>query len=281
MKPIQAPTVEPLIVSSSEESTVSIPQTYTEYRDAAIANAAEIAAVTYPNEEAFQVVVDTLRPLSEIRKQVTDMEEKLRKPKNKWLKDIRAMRDAFLAATEAPFNRLTGYINHYQGKRKEEDAARERKALADKAAADRLAEQAERDRIAAEQEAAKASTPEAKEAAEEKLLEAELAKEEAALVTQSAEAALAVPTNNPKGLTTRVRYDFEIVNYKAFFESEPVFWMWKKDDEAIKLDRAALLKELKDDGGAWADRRPAEGQQSVTHPKIGIRVFRDVSASVK
>ncbi len=280
---MQAPTIDPLIVSEPLKSTVSIPETYTQYRDATIAEAKLITEVVYPNDDQLTVAVASLRELTGIEKQVNDVEESIRKPVNKWLKDVRAIRDEFLASVLKEKVRLTGLVNHFQVKAREAQQLRDReaKAAADKAAKD--AADAQREIERQQQLALAAKTAKAREAAQEALLEAQLKQETAALSAQNAEATLATPTNTPKGMTTRVRYDFEITNPMQAIEEVSNYWTWKKEEESWKFERATFLKALNREpaDSAIAAMLPEDGQQSVTLPKWGLRIFLDTRVSVR
>lgn len=257
------PKEEPIQVAETYDRTITIPGAYTQYRDAVVANAAEIAAVTYPDAEQLKVAVDAMAGLKDIIKTVEDVEEQHRKPVNKWLKDIRKMRDDFLATVTQQHLRLTGLVNHYRKKELEAEAERQREA-------EKLKREAEKKAQKAAEEAAKAAT-------EDERLNAELEAESAKQEIEEAEVALMAPTNTPKGLTTRVRFDFEITDWQKFIAVAPGLWRWMKDDELLKIDRARLVKELNaDDYNESKEWLPPETQDSVTHT-IGIRVFKSVS----
>lgn len=280
---MQPPSIDPLIVSEPLKSTVSIPETYTEYRDATITEARKITAVTYPDDEQLSIAVASLRDLTGIEKQVNDVEEGIRKPVNKWLKDVRLIRDTFLDSVIREKVRLTGLVNSFQTKSREAQQLRDREAkqLAEKSAKDAADAQREIARLEEErsrEETFKSRSAEQMEKLENDLLDAQLRQETAALSAQNAEATLATPTNTPKGLTTRVRYDFEIV--APFMATRcKSLWIWHKDTESLKFDRSGFLKSLNAEGGH--PLLPEDGQQTVTHSDHGIRIFLDTRINVR
>lgn len=270
MKNLTPPNEDPLIVAETYGSEITIPQTYTEYRDAVVADSGTVTAITYPNQEELETGVAALSALVGIIKAVESVEETARKPKNAWLKTIRKMRDDFLESVRKEHLRITGMVNNYQRKVRDEQEARERKALQDQRDAEEAARKA--------REAAAAATT------EEARLAAQLDAEEAAQNAEEAQAALVVPTNTPKGLTVRERWDFEITNAFLSVANLNNFWKIGTDREEMHFDRKGMLAHLNKDGDAPtlmnALALPPDGENSITHP-FGIRIFSDINTSVR
>lgn len=264
-----------LVTGDFSEKTIAIPMTWTETRDAILVEASKIEIGG--SQEWLQSTVDTLRELKQMADIVNDMEEAERKPHNAYLKKLRAARDSFLAGVLKEKDRLVGMVNNFQRKAFEDQQAKDREAkrIADaavKAQADANAE-AERQRKLLE-----LANPEEKAEIEDAMLDAELAAEEAELTQQSAAMELAIPTNKPRGLTTRVKYDFEITNWLNLAKHAHLLFIYHKPTETIKFNRAGLLKELnKDTGHEWL---PEDTQQSVNHT-FGLRVFVSVKTNLR
>lgn len=279
---MQAPNEEPLIVSEPLKSTVSIPETYTQYRDEAIAGAKTITEVAYPNDAQLSIAVASLRELTGIEKQVGEVEESHRKPVNAWLKMLRRTRDEFLDGVIREKVRLTGLVNHFQTKAREAQLLRDKEAAQAVAKAQKDAADAQHEIERQQQLAASAKTDKAREAAEDALLAAQLQQETAALSAQNAEAALATPTNTPKGLVTKVRYDFEIIGPMSCITNFSSCWLWHRETETFKFDRAGFLKQLNaETKNATHELLPDEGEQSVTHQANGLRIFLDIRTSTR
>lgn len=266
---MNAPTEEPLIVSAPLESTVTIPDSYTEYRNNVLAGAATVLPFAYPNDDALTHAVTILGGLSTIGKQVEKTEAAIREPVNAWLKQVRGIRDTFLAPVITETQRVSKIIAAYQAAEREVARLRDREAQ-------KAIEDAARKAQEAAREIEQAKTAEAK-------LAAELKAESAELAQTQAQATLATPANTPKGLVTRVRYDFEIILPFHFLAAMPEFWAWKKSDETITLKRSDLLKELNKDQPLVniAMLLPDDGVTSVMHAGKGIRVFLDTRVSAR
>lgn len=276
-------TPELMVVSAPLDQTVSIPQEAITLRDETVAASKKITEVKFPNDQQLEIAVAALKEITGIEKQVNEKEEEYRKPHNKWLKDIRAMRDGFLAPVAAEKKRLSDLINVFQSDADKEKRARDRKALDDQRAAQAAADAAQRAADSAAKAIADAKDATAKAKAEADLIKAQLAQERADLLNSSAEQQLSIPTNTPRGLVTRSRFDFEILNPGASIATAFELWIWHKDTETLKFDRAGFLKALNADSPSTVilAMLPEETQQSVTLPKIGIRVFRDVRVSTR
>lgn len=261
----------PLILSAPMDAEVSIPDSYTDYAAAVVLEAAQLKEVKYGDADRLTLAVSHLKELKSIIKEVEDTEEALRKPINAWLKKVRSVRDTFLAAVTREHLRITGIVNNYQRKALDEKEAREREARAAQAKAEYDARKAE--------EALSLAT------SEDAILDAQLALESATLQQEQASAQLAVPTDTPKGLTTKVRFDFEILYAHLCAEKLPGLWMAHDGNETLKMDRAGFLKQLNAASDATAPARlqllPREGQQTITHTDLGIRIFRDVSVHTR
>lgn len=258
------PKEDPIQVAENYDRTITIPGAYTAFRDAVVANAAEISAITYPDPAGLKVGTAALTECVDIIKTVEKVEADHREPVNKWLKDIRKKRDDFLASVMTQKERLTGIINHYRRKEIDEQQRQEREAM-------RLKREAEEAVRKAEQDAANAKTEEAK-------LDAELAAETAKEQVQAAEMSLMAPKDTPKGLVTRVRFDFEIIDWRKFISTSPEVWTWDKENEVAKIDRRGLLKLLNaDDENPWKECLPIPEQDSATHDDLGIRIFKGIS----
>lgn len=299
-------------MNTSIEATaeLSAPTTTAEFeavRDKALEFAATVTQVKDAEGTELATAVAVLKELKGIIDEVNDLEEAKRKPVNKWLKDIRAFRDELLAKVICERERITGLVNNYQRKQLEDQRERERVAQAERDKAQREAEAAQRK--IEQLNNAEITTrdgllirngeviqlPEVDEVArkrgftcaermvshlEAKMLDAILAAEEAALNVQSASLELSAPTNTPRGLTTRARYDFEIVSPLALAEHRPNLWVWKKEDEVLKFDRAGFIKALNNEAVPHP-LLPDEQTQSIAHMTLGIRIYKSVSTHVR
>lgn len=271
--------LEPISTGEPFNGTVTTPDTALTQRDNLTAASKTLTAIT--TEEEQEAGVAYLRDVNAMLKITEDSRKKHKEPF--W--DFGKMIDAFAAKFSEPLekekNRLSGLVNHFQRKQLEEKQAAERKAREEAAAAQRQAEAAAAEIRKQAAAALAATTAKGKQAAANKLLAAQLAAEEAAMNTQAATVVLAAPTNTPKGLVTKVSYNFEITNPFEFIKHSylsTTFLKWKAEDETLKVDRQAIIKALNHETGhAWL---PPEGQDSITHP-FGIRVFVSVATHVR
>lgn len=257
----------PIILSQEIAAIPSATISSIEHRDSILALAKPITEVR--THEQLELAVKVLSDLAKITKETETARKAIKEPVLALGKAIDKVAADHVASVERESNRLKGYVNHFQTLQLREKEERERKAREDAAEATRKAAEA--------QKAIDAATD------EDSKLDAQLALESASLAAQNAEQQLSVPTNTPRGMTTRVRYDFEIVAALNCIKALPEFWTWKKDDEAFKFERAVFLKALNKDGpeSNIAALLPEEQIQTVTHAASGIRIFRDVSVSVR
>lgn len=281
------------IITLSEpiKATAIIQQSSTEHRDDVISVAKVITTVSTQDE--LEIAVGSLKELAAITKETELARKSIKAPILAIGKQIDGIAEAFTAPVEKEKLRITGLVNSYQRKQLEEQQAAERKAREEQAKAERESAEArrkieeqereiERQRLLAESAKtakARAAAEQAKATAEAKLLDAELDAEDATLAQQSAQMELTAPTSNPKGLTTRVRYDFEILNPIHFVAHAPLSWTWNKDTETLKFDRAGFLKVLNNEQHPHP-LLPEETQQQVIH-SFGIRIFKSVSVHVR
>lgn len=259
--------LEPISIGEPFSGTVTTPDTALTQRDALTAASAKLTAIT--TEEQQETGVAYLRDVNTMLKITEDSRKKHKEPFWNFGKMIDDFAAKFSAPLEKEKLRLSGLVNHFQRKQLEAKSAAEAKARADESAAKREAEAA-----------AKAIADAEKKGDVGALLDAQLKAEEAAMTAQAATAVLTTPTNTPKGLVTKVTYNFQITNPFLFANDKlgTTFWRWKAEDETLKVDRQAILKALNHESGhAWL---PPEGQDSITHP-FGIRIYRDVATHVR
>lgn len=257
--------LEPIDAGEAFSGTVTTPETALTQRDALTEASATLTAIA--NQEELETGVAYLRDVGEMLK----ITEKSRKEHKQPFWDFGVMIDAFAAKFSAPLekekNRLSGLVNHYQ-----------RQQLEDKRIADAKAAKEAADAKRAAEEAAKAIADAEKKNDAGALLEAQLQLEEAAMTAKAASTVLAAPTNTPKGLVTKVRYDFQITDPLKFVAAAHRFIKFQDDNETLKVDRTAILKAINHDTDpTWL---PPEGQDSITHP-FGIRIFRDIKSHVR
>lgn len=226
-----------------------------------------VTTVLTPDE--LESAVRVLSEMATFQKKIDAEEETLKsslhKPKTALMRFFEAEMEDFLKAKK----RVSEMVNHYQTLQLREKEERERKARFD-------LELAQRTLAIAQRQAEMLTNKEDK-------LDAQLLAESASLKIANASAQLSVPTNTPRGMSTRVRYDFEIISAINCISKLPEFWTWKKEEEYFKFERAVFLKALnKDEPEAnIAALLPDEQVQTVNHPAFGIRIFRDVSVSVR
>lgn len=269
------------IEAAAELSAPTTTEEFREVRDKALEFSATITQVKDAEGNELATAVSALKELKGIIDEVNDLEEAKRKPVNKWLKDIRAFRDELLVKVIRERERITGLVNAYQRKQLEDQRAREQEAQRERDRAQREAEEAQR-KIEEQQRklASEELSKKQRAAAEAEMMKQQLVAEEAALNVQSATLELSAPTNTPRGLSTRVRYDFEIVKPLALAEHRPGLWIWKPGEEVLKFDRAGFLKALNNEATPH-QLLPPEDVQSIVHSTLGIRVYRDVSSHVR
>jgi hypothetical protein len=259
--------LEPIYTGKPFAGTVTTPETALTQRDQLTAESAKLTAIT--TEEEQETGVAYLRDVNTMLKITEKSRKEHKEPFLEMGRTIDKFAATFCAPLEKEKDRLSGLVNHFQRSQLEEKQVAETKARKD------------------QEDAAKAATEAAKAIAEAEkkndtaaLLEAQLKAEEAAMTAQSASAVLTAPTNTPKGLSTRVGYDFEITDPFEFakYDLARFFWKTQDDNETLSVNRACLKFALNDKSGhAWL---PPEGQDSITHP-FGIRCFRSVATHVR
>lgn len=254
----------PIILSQEIASVPSAPQSSVDHRNEILALCAPITEVR--THEQLEAAVKVLASLAGIAKETELARKTVKEPVLALGKAIDKVAADFVASVEKERNRITGLANHYQQLQLREKEERERKARADAEKAQREAEEAKRQIEAATNEDDK--------------LDAQLRAESASLAAQNAQQQLSIPTNTPRGMTTRVRYDFEMIDWKAAYDHHPAayLWEWIKDEECLNFNRKNFLKEINtfDTQQGWI---PKDGMDS--HVVYGIRIFRDVSVSVR
>lgn len=280
------------ITPSFDGTEVSIPPSAIEYRDNIIGSTSVIVAVS--GQDELEAAATALRDLSIAVKSAEDTRKQVKAPFIAFGKKIDATHEEFVSPLEKEKARVTAMINTYQRAEFERHQAQARR-LADEqrkaqeaqwlAEAEIKRKREELERMQRELESKKLSDANrAKLEAQQKEAEAakqkaELAAEEAYLTNQSAASQLTAPANTPKGLTTKVSFDFEIVNDRKFFAKHRDIWVtWNAGEETWKIDRAGLKKALNAESHPW---QPPDGTQSVVMSESGIRVFVNVSSHTR
>lgn len=259
--------LEPISTGEPFAGTVTTPETALTQRDQLTSESAKLTAIT--TEEEQETGVAYLRSVNEMLKVTEISRTQNKQPFLDFGRKIDLFARLFSEPLEKEKNRLSGLVNHFQRRQLEAKQAAESKARREQEEAARVAEAA-----------AKAIADAEKKGDAGALLDAQLKAEEAALTVQAASAVLAAPTNTPRGLVTKVSYDFQITEPFRLINllDARVFWKKQDDNETIKLDRSAILKSLNHESGhAWL---PPEGQDSITHP-FGIRVYVSVKSHVR
>lgn len=279
-----------LTLSEPINAQVSALQSSIDHRDDIIATAIVIKSVATQDE--LEIAVAALKELNAIDKETEAARKTMKAPILALGKQIDTIAEKFITPVEKEKTRIGAMVDAYQFKQRMEQQERERKARSEQEKAEREAREAqrkieeqereiERQRLLAEQAKTakqREAAAKAQEEAQAKLLDSQLAAEEAQLTQQAAQMELAAPTNNPKGLTTRSLFDFEVTDPNRFIEAHREWFHWKKKEEEFKLLRAELKAALNQDcGHKWI---PEDTQPSVTH-SFGLRVFRLVKTSVR
>lgn len=260
--------LEPISTGEPFAGTVTTPDTALTQRDQLTAESAKLTAIT--TEEEQETGVAYLRSVNEMLKVTEISRTQNKQPFLDFGRKIDLFARLFSEPLEKEKNRLSGLVNHFQRRQLEAKQAAETKARKEQEEAARVAEAA-----------AKAIADAEKKGDVGALLDAQLKAEEAALTVQAASAVLAAPTNTPKGLVTKVGYDFQITDSFALISALALreFWKWNEKEETFKFDRAGFLKGINHaDASLWM--LPPEGQDSITHP-FGIRVYVSVKSHVR
>lgn len=304
----------PQVSTETFNSAIVIPKSYTAYRDETCEAASKVPLPVFPDSAALDVAIAAQREVQGIIDAVTKVEEMGRKPLNAALKKMRLDRDTFLANPNKEHARLAAGITAFSTAKLFHDRAEERRLADEQRAAEaarwkaaaeiaRLEKELilkkgevttrdgllirneeiiplpEADRVAeahgfiCAERMVKALEVKQKQAAD-KLLAAKIQAEQAEIIADSVKHQLAAPTTSAKGLTVRVRWDFEIVN-PYFFTEQKQWWKWDAEKELLKVDRAGLISAL-NNASAPHPWLPPETETSATLPKIGIRIFIDV-----
>lgn len=267
----------PFAIGAPFAGTLALHEDAVTQRDALCKDADTVTEVK--TEDDLVTAVAYLRDINALLKITEEGRKKEKRPHI----DYNKLVDDFAAKFSAPLDKvklkLTGFVNHFQRRQLEDQRERERVALAEHAKAQLAAAVAQREIERQQMLAKQATTKQEQDAANAKKLAAELDAEEAALNVQSASLELSAPTNTPKGLTTRVRYDFEIIAPKSSIFKLESYWTWHPGEEVLKFNRAAFLKAL--NNGAEDSLLPEETQQSVVHSALGIRVYSDIRTHVR
>lgn len=260
---MKTPIEEPLATGEPFAGTVALSENAVTQRDALCKDAETLTTVA--SDEQLEAATEYLKDINAFLKKNEEGRTKENRPHLDYQKLVNDFAAKFAAPLAKQKERITTLVNGWQRKVFMEKDARDREAQKKIDDARKLAEQAAR-------ELEKATTPAA-------TLAAQLKQETAALSAQSASATLAAPTNTPRGLVTKVRFDFEVLDWKKFITAS-VYWRWDKDAEILKVDRAKLIKDLNsdDNDGTWL---PAETEQSINLPDIGLRVYRDIRSSTR
>jgi hypothetical protein len=245
---------------------------------AAIIEASRGIKVT--SQDGLEMAVKALQEIAGMLKVNEASRVKEKKPHLDYGKAVDKFAADFAEPLEKEKARLSGEVNHWQRKQLEEQQKREREAAEEQRKAQQAAAKAEEDARKAQEAIDKAKTDVGKKKAADALLEAQLAQEEAAMTQQAVETQLVQPTNTPRGLSTRVRYDFEITNWITLVAKKPDLWVWHPGTETLKFDRAGFLKALNSETIPHP-LLPKETQQSVVHSVLGLRIYSDVRTHVR
>lgn len=242
----------------------------TEKRDKALAAASVVASIIHTPQDLV-LARDAFRDLREVIKAVEEAASALKRPIDAIGKQILRTRDSFLAEAETASAQLQGCINNYQQRE------------LDKAKA--IAQEAERERVKAAEQAAKAaqelesaramptSTPEDIEAAEDAALQAELA----------AELLPAVQAPQVRGVSGREVFDYSLKGKtdREQLESLHAFAQAYPHLVRIELRRSDILDEL-NRGKCFRSEFPEEQPLPpdwIPKPP-GLEVFRKVTTRI-
>lgn len=291
-------TIEPLAITA--DTALAEPQTteaYLALRDSTVKTSQLVTQVSAGAE--LESASLAMRSVKEIIDATEALEAKKREPVNKWLKEIRAFRDSLLAPLCEEHDRVKKLADayntrefHRKQKEERELADKARKAQEQAAAAEREIQRqkdeiARRERDLAQAELSKKQRAEHESklaAAKEAQQKAELAAETAALKTQSVETALAAPTNTPKGMSVRVQYDFQILNFLSFVGSFPIYAKEAEDKRSAKLDVMAILRDLNDVMPNPLNKllpREEQGETEARMPGHGLRIYLDIDTRTR
>lgn len=277
---MKTPIEEPLATGEPFAGTVALSENAVTQRDALCKDADTLTAVA--SDEQLETATEYLKDINAFLKKNEEGRTKENRPHLDYQKLVNDFAAKFAAPLAKQKERITLLVNGWQRKVFMERDARDREARAEQEKAQRAATEAQEEISRQLRIAAEATNSKTKAVAEAALLAAQLKQETAALSAQSASATLAAPTNTPRGLVTKVRFDFEVLDWKKFVDAWPGYWRWDKAAELLKLDRAGLLKELNTDGGgSFHDKLPGETEQSINLPNIGLRVYRDIRSSTR
>lgn len=231
------------------------------------------------SEGQLETAVKTLKELNGILKE-TDAARKTEKaPVIALGKVIDNIADEFKSPVEKEKDRLSGLVNHFTKLQLREKQEHEAQALLAQRAAEEQARKAQEAIDAAARKIEEAKTAKDRAAAQKAQLAAELAQETANLNIQAAQDQLSLPTNTPKGLVIKTRWNFQIVTPDTFRTQAPGWcFTFHADTEAYKIDRTGILKALNAESGhSWL---PQTGE-TITHANIGIRIFTETKGSVR
>lgn len=256
-----------LTISEPIRGTVSAPQSSIAHRDEILTESKKVTQVN--NASELEQAVESMRHLAGIAKETEAARKTVKAPVLQLGKTIDTVADTFIAPVKKEQDRICEIVNAYQR------AERDRQILRDRDARE-ATERLEREAREAQRKIEEAKTPELK-------LCAQLDAEEIGLARQAAAMELTVPTNTPKGLSTRVGYDFQMLNLKVFIAAFPIFAKVADDQESLKLDRAGLKKELNSDDPKFGVHNllPDEKNGHTEMTGHGIRVFLDVKTQVR
>lgn len=222
-------------------------------------------------EQELTVAVAALRELKSISKGIEMARKAVKSPVIDLGKKIDTIAHDFLREIDKSENVIQGMVNHYQRKQLEGKRAEEEKLVREQAEAVRLREQAEK-----ESDASKRAE------LERKATDAEM----------SAEVSQPLAIAQPRGLVTRERVDFHIVDPILFVQGYPDFWKRASngahENEVLKLDRLKVLEELNREDGKGLFHRtsfPEELSKDIAKPQLvqppGMNVFLDTKTHVR
>ncbi len=251
-----------------KNTTLGIPEVTPEafkLRESAIALAAPIQSVT--NDQELVAAVAALRELKRIRSGMEATRKAVKAPVLELGKAIDAKAADFIEDVLKQEGRLTGMVNHFE--RKQRDQAR--------ADAERL-EREKAEALALQKKADEEKDPDKKQAFTDQAFDKQM---------EADAAAGTIALSQPRGLVVREKVNFRIKDPIVFVQAYPQFFKWNADNESLKLDRMRVLDELnrEDRKGVFhmthfpEELAPAAKPAFVKPP--GMEIFADLKTHVR
>jgi len=226
---------------------------------------ARLAKINGPR--TYQEVVDAMRALNGMEKEVEKARKEVKAPLIKLGKDLDAKAAEFIAPVETLKAQLAKLATAYElgiekaRKERERQAAEEARKIEE----ERLRIEKEQARLAAEAEkAAQAGDATKAEELSDTLFALEVQAEEAALSTPST---LAITEDKPQGVSVRTKLDFEIIGANEFEQRKSLIKLFGQYPELVKLEaiRSSILDRLNRDRFGFPE--------DVTPQVPGLRIF--------